>query len=123
HSLPTSRSEMHRWMEAFPQPGRGDSLPRLCPPDCPQVQCVEPYVARQADELSLEPAEIVNVLRKTSEGWCQGLRLADGHKGWFPAGHVREITNEHVRRRNLHERHRLLQAARQLQLSRAGVAI
>ncbi|TFJ96624.1 Rho guanine nucleotide exchange factor 5 [Platysternon megacephalum] len=90
--------------------------------NCPQAQCVELYVARQADELSLEPADVVNVLRKTSEGWCQGLRLGDGRKGWFPASHVQEITSEHVRRRNLRERHRLLQAARQLQLSRLATA-
>lgn len=32
------------------------------------MQCVEQYVAEQADELSLEPAEIVNVIRKTNEG-------------------------------------------------------
>lgn len=37
-------------------------------PDCPQVQCVEQYVAQQADELTLEPTEIVNVIRKTNEG-------------------------------------------------------
>lgn len=37
-------------------------------PDCPQVQCVEPYVAQQADELTLEPTEIINVVRKTNEG-------------------------------------------------------
>ena len=36
--------------------------------DCPQVQCVEQYVAQQTDELSLEPTEIINVLRKTNEG-------------------------------------------------------
>lgn len=36
--------------------------------DCPQVQCVEPYVAQQADELTLEPTEIINVIRKTNEG-------------------------------------------------------
>ncbi|XP_065419252.1 rho guanine nucleotide exchange factor 15-like isoform X2 [Chrysemys picta bellii] len=115
------RSDMHRWMEAFPQHGAPPSQPQETiyeDWDCPQVQCVEPYLARQADELSLEPADVVNVLRKTSEGWCQGLRLGDGHKGWFPASHVQEITSEHVRRRNLRERHRLLQAARQLQLSR-----
>ncbi|XP_065279026.1 rho guanine nucleotide exchange factor 15-like [Emys orbicularis] len=116
-----SQSDMHRWMEAFPQHGAPPSQPQETiyeDWDCPQAQCVEPYLARQADELSLEPADIVNVLRKTSEGWCQGLRLGDGHKGWFPASHVQEITSEHVRRRNLRERHRLLQAARQLQLCR-----
>ncbi|XP_074979993.1 LOW QUALITY PROTEIN: rho guanine nucleotide exchange factor 15 [Caretta caretta] len=120
-----SQSDMHRWMEAFPQHGTPPSLPQEIiyeDWDCPQVQCVEPYVARQADELSLEPADVVNVLRKTSEGWCQGQRLADGRKGWFPASHVQEITNEHVRRRNLRERHRLLQAARQLQVSRLAAA-
>lgn len=36
--------------------------------DCPQVQCISQYVAKQADELSLEPSDIINVLRKTSEG-------------------------------------------------------
>lgn len=36
--------------------------------DCPQVQCVEQYIAQQADELSLEPTEIINVIRKTNEG-------------------------------------------------------
>lgn len=36
--------------------------------DCPQVQCVEQYVAQQADELTLEPTEIINVVRKTNEG-------------------------------------------------------
>ena len=36
--------------------------------DCPQVQCVEQYIAQQADELTLEPTEIINVVRKTNEG-------------------------------------------------------
>lgn len=41
----------------------------------------------------------------------EGIRLSDGQKGWFPAGNVIEITNEHVRRRNLRERYRVMQAA------------
>lgn len=40
----------------------------VCLSDCPQVQCVEQYIAQQADELALEPTEIVNVIRKTNEG-------------------------------------------------------
>lgn len=36
--------------------------------DCPQVQCVEQYIAQQADELDLEPTDIINVIRKTNEG-------------------------------------------------------
>lgn len=47
-----------------------DSNAFFFPPasDCPQVQCVEQYVAQQTDELTLEPTEIVNVIRKTNEG-------------------------------------------------------
>lgn len=44
----------------------------VCVSDCPQVQCVEQYVAIQADELNLEPTEIVNVIRKTNEGESHG---------------------------------------------------
>lgn len=44
-------------------------------------------------------------------GMYEGIRLSDAQKGWFPVGNVIEITNEHVRRRNLRERYRVLQAA------------
>jgi len=40
----------------------------VCVSDCPQVQCVEQYIAQQTDELALEPTEIVNIVRKTNEG-------------------------------------------------------
>lgn len=46
----------------------------LLPSDCPQVQCVHPYVAQQPDELTLELADILNILDKTEDGeargWC-----------------------------------------------------
>ncbi|XP_036404342.1 rho guanine nucleotide exchange factor 15 [Megalops cyprinoides] len=110
----STQSEMHRWMAAFPDPNDPDRDAEEVVYedwDCPQVQCAEQYVAQQADELSLEPTEIVNVIRKTNEGWYQGIRLSDGQKGWFPVSNVVEITNEHVRRRNLRERYRVIQAA------------
>ncbi|XP_010903400.2 rho guanine nucleotide exchange factor 15 isoform X1 [Esox lucius] len=109
-----SLSDLHRWMAAFPNPSNpdGDENEIIYEDwDCPQVQCVEPYVAQQADELTLEPTEIINVVRKTNEGMCEGIRLSDGQKGWFPVANVLEITNEHVRRRNLRERYRVMQAA------------
>lgn len=89
---------MHRWMAAFPNPTNPDrdkeeviyedwgedrsdttacvwvrlisvvSHTSVRVSDCPQVQCVEQYIAQQADELTLEPTEIVNVVRKTNEG-------------------------------------------------------
>ncbi|XP_035004260.2 rho guanine nucleotide exchange factor 15 isoform X2 [Hippoglossus stenolepis] len=109
-----SQSDMHRWMAAFPNPTKTatDEDEVIYEDwDCPQVQCVEQYIAQQADELTLEPTEIVNIIRKTNEGWYEGSRLSDGQKGWFPVGNVIEITNEHVRRRNLRERYRVIQAA------------
>jgi len=36
--------------------------------DCPQVMALHPYVACQPDELSLEVGDVVNVLRKMSDG-------------------------------------------------------
>lgn len=109
-----TESEMHRWVAAFPNPNNADRDATEViyeDWDCPQVQCKEQYVAQQADEITLEPTEIVNVIRKTNEGWYEGIRLSDGQKGWFPVANVVEITNEHVRRRNLRERYRVMQAA------------
>ncbi|KAK2863116.1 hypothetical protein Q5P01_002649 [Channa striata] len=109
-----TQSDMHRWMAVFPNPTKPDTEGDEViydDWDCPQVQCVEQYTAQQADELDLEPTEIVNVIRKTNEGWYEGSRLSDGQKGWFPVGNVIEITNEHVRRRNIRERYRVIQAA------------
>ncbi|KAF4084774.1 hypothetical protein AMELA_G00109880 [Ameiurus melas] len=109
-----SESDMHRWLAAFPNPedpNREQEEVIYEDWDCPQVQCVEQYVATQADELNLDPPEIINVIRKTNEGWYEGIRLSDGQKGWFPVTNVLEITSEHMRRRNLRERYRVIQAA------------
>ncbi|XP_008281051.1 rho guanine nucleotide exchange factor 15 [Stegastes partitus] len=118
-----SQSDMHRWMAAFPNPtnpDRDDDEVIYEDWDCPQVQCVEQYIAQQADELTLEPTEIINVIRKTNEGWYEGNRLSDGQKGWFPIANVIEITNEHVRRRNIRERYRVIQAASMVANSKAS---
>ncbi|XP_028839814.1 ephexin-1 [Denticeps clupeoides] len=109
-----TESDMHRWMAAFPSVVDPHTLSEEVVYDswdCPQVQCVERYAAQQADELTLEPTDIINVTRKTHEGWYEGIRLADGLKGWFPKANVMDITNEHHRRRNLREQYRILQAA------------
>jgi len=66
-------------------------------------------------ETSNRPSFVPPPLLPTSlffiSGCFQGIRLSDGQKGWFPAANVIEITNEHVRRRNLRERYRVMQAA------------
>lgn len=48
------------------------SPPSPLPSDCPQVQCVHPYVAQQPDELTLELADILNILEKTEDGEAGG---------------------------------------------------
>lgn len=82
-------------------------LPPL-PPDCPQVQCVHPYVAQQPDELTLELADILNILDKTEDGEaggrvrcppvpprtllpaCTSPRMqCPGRRSWLPGGQAR----------------------------------
>ena len=36
--------------------------------DYPQVQVIHKYVAKQADELSLEESDVINVFKKISDG-------------------------------------------------------
>lgn len=71
--------------------------------DCPQVQCVHPYVAQQPDELTLELADILNILEKTEDGWIFGERLHDQERGWFPSSMTEEILNPKIRSQNLKE--------------------
>ncbi|GAA6110128.1 ephexin-1 isoform X1 [Tachysurus ichikawai] len=78
--------------------------------DCPQVQCIEAYNGQQPGELSLQLGDIVSIIQKTSNGLMKG-RSPDGESGWFPAKCVMEISNEHVKRRNLRRRNHVLQIA------------
>lgn len=56
--------------------GWGGLPPPALPSDCPQVQCVHPYVAQQPDELTLELADILNILDKTEDGKAGAGRVA-----------------------------------------------
>lgn len=55
----------------------------------------------------------------STPGWYEGMRLSDGQKGWFPDTNVIEITNEHVRRRNIKERYRVSQATMMVKYGKA----
>ncbi|XP_074860612.1 ephexin-1 isoform X2 [Carettochelys insculpta] len=100
----SSQSEMKRWMISL-APNRRTKFvsftSRLM--DCPQVQCVHPYVAQQPDELSLELADVLNILDKTDDGWIFGERLHDQERGWFPSSMAEEILNPKIRSQNLKE--------------------
>ncbi|XP_029472573.1 ephexin-1 isoform X2 [Rhinatrema bivittatum] len=64
----TSQSEMKRWMTSL-APNRRTKFVSLTSRllDCPQMQCVHSYVAQEPDELSLELADILNILDKTDD--------------------------------------------------------
>lgn len=38
--------------------------------DCPQYTCIYQYEAQQPDELSLQNGDVMQVLKKTSDGEC-----------------------------------------------------
>ncbi|KAJ7990556.1 hypothetical protein DPEC_G00301620 [Dallia pectoralis] len=75
--------------------------------DSPQVQCIQSYSSQEPDELSLEMADVLNILERTDDGWMMGERLHDGETGWFPYRLVEEIQNQEVRARNLRESQRI----------------
>ncbi|KAH9490000.1 hypothetical protein Btru_036227 [Bulinus truncatus] len=109
-----SESERTRWIDAIvPSQIAADNERIYDYWDCPQFQCVRKYIAQQPDELTLEEGDVINVTRKMADGWCEGERIRDGNKGWFPASHTEEINNSHVRARNLRLRYRLLIASQE----------
>uniref|UniRef100_A0A3B4BEH7 SH3 domain-containing protein n=1 Tax=Periophthalmus magnuspinnatus TaxID=409849 RepID=A0A3B4BEH7_9GOBI len=78
--------------------------------DSPQVQCIQSYSSQEPDELSIEMADILNLLERTDDGWMLGERLHDGERGWFPSRVVEEIQSKEVRIQNLREALRIHQA-------------
>ncbi|XP_069473996.1 ephexin-1 isoform X2 [Ambystoma mexicanum] len=100
----SSQSEMKRWMTSL-APNRRAKFVSLTSRllDCPQVQCIHPYVAQQPDELTLDLAEILNILDKAEDGWVFGERLHDQERGWFPSAVAEEILSADVRTQNLKE--------------------
>ncbi|XP_059186481.1 ephexin-1 [Centropristis striata] len=79
-------------------------------PDSPQVQCIQSYSSQEPDELSIEMADVLNLLERTEDGWMMGERLHDGERGWFPSRVVEEIQSKEVRAQNLREAFRIQQA-------------
>ncbi|XP_060110231.1 rho guanine nucleotide exchange factor 5 isoform X2 [Heteronotia binoei] len=107
-----TQSEKLRWISALsPQQAELDLLDD---PDAPQVQCVKSCKARENDELALEKADIVMVLRQSTDGWIEGVKLSDGERGWFPSEQVEFISSKHVRQMNLKEEQRVKNAKQQV---------
>ncbi|XP_019513971.1 PREDICTED: rho guanine nucleotide exchange factor 16 isoform X2 [Hipposideros armiger] len=87
-----SASDRARWITALTHkerqqqgpPNKGDLL---------QVEVTKAYLAKQADEIALQQADVVLVLQK-EDGWLYGERLRDGETGWFPEDFARTITSQ-----------------------------
>ncbi|XP_072330700.1 ephexin-1 isoform X2 [Scyliorhinus torazame] len=106
-----SLSDKKRWVHALAPNRRTKYVsPSSLHWDCPQVQCVQRYTAQEPDELSLEAADILNVVEWTIDGWILGDRLHDGEKGWFPCLIVEEIKNPQTRAQNRRECYRIYKA-------------
>uniref|UniRef100_A0A672V7S4 Rho guanine nucleotide exchange factor 16 n=1 Tax=Strigops habroptila TaxID=2489341 RepID=A0A672V7S4_STRHB len=84
-------SDRARWIAALMhrEKEKLDTTPKG---DLSQVEITQTYLAKQADELSLQQADVVLVLGG-EDGWCWGERLRDGERGWFPEACARQITS------------------------------
>ncbi|XP_004603716.2 rho guanine nucleotide exchange factor 19 [Sorex araneus] len=110
-----TESEKQRWISALcPSSPQEDQEIISEGEDRPQVQCVRTYKALQPDELTLEKTDILAVRTRTSDGWLEGVRLADGEKGWVPQAYVEEISSLSARLRNVRENKRITSATSKL---------
>ncbi|XP_059869198.1 rho guanine nucleotide exchange factor 16 isoform X6 [Delphinus delphis] len=100
-----SASDRARWITALthwerrqPDPtNKGDLL---------QVEITKAYLAKQADEITLQQADVVLVLEQ-EDGWLYGERLRDGETGWFPEDLARSITSRVAVEGNMRRMERL----------------
>ncbi|XP_053776361.1 rho guanine nucleotide exchange factor 16 isoform X1 [Desmodus rotundus] len=86
-----SASDRARWIAALTH-GERQGQGHTNKGELPQVEVTKAYLARQADEMSLQQADVVLILQQ-ADGWLYGERLRDGETGWFPEDLARCITN------------------------------
>ncbi|XP_030183122.1 rho guanine nucleotide exchange factor 16 [Lynx canadensis] len=84
-----SASDRARWIVALTHKERQSPANKG---DLPQVEVTKAYLAKQADEITLQQADVVLVLEQ-EDGWFYGERLRDGETGWFPEDFARCITS------------------------------
>ncbi|XP_049439515.1 zinc finger CCCH domain-containing protein 13 isoform X2 [Epinephelus fuscoguttatus] len=94
-----TQSDKLRWISALSRPH--SEVDFSAAQDFQQMQCMRAFVAQQPDELSLEKADIILVHQQSSDGWVEGTRLSDRHRGWVRESHLETITNSKVKQRNL----------------------
>ncbi|KAL2301386.1 hypothetical protein Nmel_011957, partial [Mimus melanotis] len=100
-----TQSDRARWITALGQDSDGQHTDRTT---LAQVEITRTYTAKQADELSLQVADVVLVYQKVNDGWYEGERLRDGQRGWFPSECAKEITCRATLDKNMERMGRLL---------------
>lgn len=101
-------SDKLRWISVISSPH--PQIDFTAAQDFAQMQCIRAHVAHQPDELSLEKADVLLVHQHSSDGWVEGTRMSDRHRGWAPDSHLETITNEKARERNLMDVHKITTA-------------
>ncbi|XP_018544396.1 rho guanine nucleotide exchange factor 16 [Lates calcarifer] len=99
-----NRVDQARWIVALTEHKQAGVF--TCKDGLPQYEATKAYMPKEPDELGLQQAELVIVLRK-EEAWCYGERMRDGEKGWFPASCATEITNPTAMENNVQRMKRL----------------
>ncbi|XP_008046302.1 rho guanine nucleotide exchange factor 16 [Carlito syrichta] len=100
-----SASDRARWITALTYRERQGQGPTN-KGDLPQVEITKAYFAKQADEVTLQQADVVLVLLQ-EDGWLYGERLRDGETGWFPEDFARCITSRMAVEDNVRRMERL----------------
>ncbi|XP_029911410.1 rho guanine nucleotide exchange factor 16 [Myripristis murdjan] len=99
-----SRVDRARWISALTEHKQTSVI--INKEGLPQYEATKAYMPKDPDELGLQQAELVIVLRK-EEDWCHGERMRDGERGWFPASCATEITNRTAMENNVQRMKRL----------------
>ncbi|XP_007449014.1 PREDICTED: rho guanine nucleotide exchange factor 16 isoform X2 [Lipotes vexillifer] len=100
-----SASDRARWITALTRWERQQQGPTN-KGDLLQVEITKAYLAKQADEITLQQADVVLVLEQ-EDGWFYGERLRDGETGWFPEDLARSITSRVAVEGNMRRMERL----------------
>ncbi|KAI4902797.1 hypothetical protein NFI96_011165 [Prochilodus magdalenae] len=93
-----------RWVTALRRHKQAEDI--LDNDNLPQYEATKAYMPKEPDELSLQQAEVVIVLREV-DGWCYGERMRDGERGWFPANCATQITDRTALESNIQRMERL----------------
>ncbi|KAM4651287.1 rho guanine nucleotide exchange factor 16 [Discoglossus pictus] len=99
-------SDKARWITAMECKEETKGISKTKREGLRQVEIIKAYLAKQADEVSLQQTDVVLVLQEVDE-WYQGERLRDGETGWFPQSCAREITNQETVACNVQRMERL----------------